>query len=169
MKESIEIYDGYGRRLDYSILDLMCIPYSFVPRSTPPQIIMLPTSSTLNNTAPTTTCDIEAVNLGDTTREPIDRSVLGRPTLPKRSINRSATLMAFEGNYIKTCITMPSNFGIRSWRCYEAIIEALAVGLYLYATFILTSTVFLNADRAIIYSTVMIVCLSAIRVLATLF
>ena len=64
---------------------------------------------------------------------------------------------------------MPSSFGFRSWGWYEAIIEAIAVGIYLYATFVLTSLLFLNADKAMMYATTMAICLSVIRILVVLF
>ena len=57
-------------------------------------------------------------------------------------------------------IAMPSNFWFRSWRWYEAIIEMVFVGTYLYAIFVLTSTQFLNNDIAMEYATVMAVPLS---------
>jgi hypothetical protein len=169
MKESMEIYDGYGRRLNYSIWDLMCVPYRFTPKEPTPHVTILSTVSTTEEAKPGTESTLETVLPIDSPTDHVNRYVLDRSSAPGCSTNRSDTIASYEGNYIRTCITMPSNFGIRSWRWYEAIVESLAVGLYLYATFILTSTVFLNADRAIIYSTVMTVCLSATRVLTTLF
>ncbi|KAH8703447.1 hypothetical protein BGW36DRAFT_369351 [Talaromyces proteolyticus] len=52
-----------------------------------------------------------------------------------------------------------------AWEYYEAGIEILAVGIYLYATFVLTSSLFVSGQTAIIYMTVMVCCLSTIRVL----
>jgi len=52
-----------------------------------------------------------------------------------------------------------------SWRWFESTIEALAVGVYLYATFVLTSSLFLSGEQAMLYATVMILSLSAIRIL----
>ena len=49
------------------------------------------------------------------------------------------------------------------------MIETIAVGIYLYATFVLTSLLFLNADKAIVYATVMAICLSVVRILVVLF
>ena len=66
-------------------------------------------------------------------------------------------------------IVMPSSFGFRSWKWYETIIETTAVGIYLYATFVLTSLLFLNADKASGYATVMAICLSLVRILVVLF
>lgn len=53
----------------------------------------------------------------------------------------------------------------RAWGWYEAGIEALAVGIYLYATFVLTSSLFISGSTAIVYMTVMVLCLSTIRIL----
>lgn len=54
------------------------------------------------------------------------------------------------------------------WGWFESTIEALAVGIYLYATFVLTSLLYLSGQQAIIYATVMLLSLSAIRVLGAL-
>lgn len=70
---------------------------------------------------------------------------------------------------IKITITMPSEHGLRSWRWYEAILETLAVGIYLYATFVLPSTVFMSGDMALSFATIMTICLSAVRILGSLF
>lgn len=83
--------------------------------------------------------------------------------------SRANTIATYGKDCVTVRITMHSNFGFRSWRCYETIIECLAVGIYLYATFVLTSTLFLNADHAIEYATVMALCLSGVRILSTLF
>ena len=55
-----------------------------------------------------------------------------------------------------------------SWDWFESIIEAVAVGVYLYATCVLTSSLFLNGTQAILYATVMILSMSAIRILESL-
>ncbi|KAL9120449.1 MAG: hypothetical protein Q9187_002996 [Circinaria calcarea] len=51
-----------------------------------------------------------------------------------------------------------------SWGWFESTIEALAVGVYLYATFVVTSSLFLSGSQAILYATAMILSMSAIRV-----
>jgi hypothetical protein len=54
------------------------------------------------------------------------------------------------------------------WAWFEATIETLAVGLYLYATFVLTSSLFFSGEQAIIYATIMVLSLGAIRVFEAL-
>ena len=68
---------------------------------------------------------------------------------------------------VKISITMPHEHSFRSWRWYEAVLETLAVGIYLYATFVLTSTVFMSGHMALTYAALMTICLSAVRVLGT--
>jgi hypothetical protein len=69
------------------------------------------------------------------------------------------------GAYYSVEITMRYDW---AWQYYEAATEALAVGIYLYATFVLTSSLFVSGSTGIIYMTVMVCCLSAIRVLIAL-
>lgn len=66
-------------------------------------------------------------------------------------------------------IEMPSEKGLYSWRFYEACIETLAVGLYLYATFVLTSVLFLSGEEAIIYACVLILSEACVRLLSLVF
>lgn len=66
-------------------------------------------------------------------------------------------------------IEMRSENGLFSWRFYEACIETLAVGLYLYATFVLTSTLFLSGEEAIIYACVLILSMASVRLLSLVF
>ena len=89
--------------------------------------------------------------------------------VPTSSIARSDTIATYGQDYVTVRIVMKSNFGLRSWRCFETCIESLAVGIYLYATFVLTSSLFLNADKAIHYLTILSISLSAIRILEQLF
>ncbi|MCJ1474034.1 hypothetical protein MMC13_002692 [Lambiella insularis] len=58
--------------------------------------------------------------------------------------------------------------GANSWDWFESAVEAMAVGIYMYATFVLTSSLFLSGRQAIIYATVMTLSLSAIRILVSL-
>ena len=66
-------------------------------------------------------------------------------------------------------ISMPHEMGIRSWRWYEATIETLAVGVYLYATFVLTSTQFLSGNTGLAFATIMALCSSVVRILENIF
>ena len=66
-------------------------------------------------------------------------------------------------------ISMPDDMGIRSWRWYEATIETLAVGVYLYATFVLTSTQFLSGNTGLTFVTIMALCSSVVRILENIF
>jgi hypothetical protein len=52
-----------------------------------------------------------------------------------------------------------------AWAWYEAMLEAGAVGIYLYATFVLTSSLFISGSEGITYMVVMVLCLSGIRIL----
>lgn len=70
---------------------------------------------------------------------------------------------------IVLAITMPDEMGIRSWRWYEATIETLAVGVYLYATFVLTSTQFLSGNTGLTFVTIMALCSSVVRILENIF
>ena len=99
--------------------------------------------------------------------DPIVRPRGSSPPAPL--MKRSASFVPRGSNCVTIRVVMPSNFGFRSWRWYEALIETLAVGIYLYATFVLTSLLFLNADKAIVYATVMAICLSVVRILTVLF
>lgn len=81
------------------------------------------------------------------------------PSLPQ------AHLPGVSGPVFYVTIIMRSS---DSWRWFESTIEALAVGAYLYATFVLTSSLFLSGEQAMIYATVMILSLSAIRILEAL-
>lgn len=67
--------------------------------------------------------------------------------------------------YVVVAVTMRHD---NSWAWFEAATEALAVGVYLYATFVIASSLFLSGEQAIIYATVMILGMSAIRVLEAL-
>ena len=66
-------------------------------------------------------------------------------------------------------ITMPSKVGLLSWRWYEATLEALAVGIYLYATFVLTSAQFLSGQTSLTFAAIMGICMSLVRILGNIF
>lgn len=170
MKESIEVYDGFGHKLSYGMLDLLKVPYEFAPKRYSHDAAhssVLPSPDEMKPEVGSST--LVAVKTDESSITQVHREPLERSAPSNYSANRSGTIAFYEGAYVRVCITMPSNFGLRSWRCYEAVIEVLTVGIYLYATFVLTSTLFLNADRAIVYSTVMTMCLSGVRILTTLF
>ncbi|EIM81892.1 uncharacterized protein STEHIDRAFT_124764 [Stereum hirsutum FP-91666 SS1] len=52
------------------------------------------------------------------------------------------------------------------WGWYEAAIEVLAVGVYLYATIVLSSVLFLSGQQSMIYTVVMVLCLSGVRIIS---
>jgi hypothetical protein len=64
---------------------------------------------------------------------------------------------------------MPQEMGIRSWRWYEATIETLAVGVYLYATFVFTSCQFLSGNTGLTFVTITALCSSMVRILENIF
>jgi hypothetical protein len=66
-------------------------------------------------------------------------------------------------------IALPHETGIRSWRWYEAIIETLAVGVYLYATFVFTSCQFLSGNTGLTFVSIMALCSSLVRILENIF
>jgi hypothetical protein len=66
-------------------------------------------------------------------------------------------------------ITMLEEEGICSWHWYEATIETLAVGVYLYATFVLTSMQFLSGNTGLAFVTIIVLCSSMVRLLVNIF
>ncbi|KAF1844993.1 uncharacterized protein K460DRAFT_416329 [Cucurbitaria berberidis CBS 394.84] len=157
MKESIEVYDGYGQKMDYSIWELMNLPYEFEPKTNTPRVANgtgLPIVE--NRGLGTEVGPLEADSPSDSSSPRGGRHSINRPLTPDNTTIRSSNITTSnDGAYIRVCITMPTDFGIRSWRCYETVIELLAVGIYLYATFILTSTLFLDSTRSIQFAIVM--------------
>ena len=53
-------------------------------------------------------------------------------------------------------------------RWWDTAINAIAVGIYLYATFVLSSTLFLTGYEAMLYAVGMTLSLSAIRIMTAL-
>lgn len=86
-----------------------------------------------------------------------------------RSDTDHARLGHFNRSAIILRVTMPSEMGLLSWRWYESILEASAVGIYLYATIVLTSTQFLSGSTGLIFATIMAVCMSLVRILGNIF
>ena len=177
MKESIQIYNPADPSIQYSILRLMLLPYTVLPQQHSRSA--LPPSSSLNScgggeemvtmlTFQSRAKSQEYQSLSQSHGGEM-RHRASSPSAPM-IVRRSSTALSIRGsNYVTIRIVMPSNFGIRSWRWYEAIIETTAVGIYLYTTFVLTSLLFLNADKAMYYATSMAICLSVVRVLIALF
>lgn len=52
------------------------------------------------------------------------------------------------------------------WGWYEAAIEVLAVGVYLYATIVLSSVLFLSGQQSMLYTVGMLLCLSGVRIIS---
>ncbi|KAL8957178.1 MAG: hypothetical protein Q9193_005484 [Seirophora villosa] len=188
MKESITIYNPANPAFKYSILGLMALPYTVTmnhPFEEGLNVPALPgytteeemgTISTSNNNGDETPGDTEEETDLVTTSYPtrIERpryqgSTSSRSPIVTKTQRRETISMPAGSNCVTIRITMPSSFGWRSWRSYEAVIETMAVGIYLYATFVLTSLLFLNADKAIVYAIVMAICLSFVRILTVLF
>jgi hypothetical protein len=168
MKESIQIYHAQDPSIKYSIWELLSLPYSFDSKifsERHTSLSALPSHRGEVKATKSITADVIEPENGP--HDLIHRQHQISP--PILTMERSGTTLLYGNHRVAIRIVMPSNFGPRSWRCYEAIIEASAVGIYLYATFVLTSTLFLNADRAMIYATIMTLCLSAVRIMSILF
>ena len=166
MTESAVVFITNDPARTYSLIQLMGLPYRFGPNRFA-DWVESPSRASQDNTP-----DI-AVTSTMTTISSSNK----RPQQPERgerehltaTTHRTDTITTYGQDYVTVRVVMHSNFGLRSWRCFEAIIESLAVGIYLYATFVLTSTLFLNADKAIVYATVMSLCLGGVRILSVLF
>jgi hypothetical protein len=132
-----------------SRFDLLLLPYRT------PHVIR-DASNTSNKQDPAPASD---------SKKPDDLAINGSlhitPHSPARSFSSHVLL---EPHFVIT-ITMRHE---SHWGWFEVTIETLAVGLYLYATFVLTSSLFLSGEQAIIYATVMVLSLGAIRVFEAL-
>ncbi len=181
MKESIHIYNLENPSIKYSIFELMRIPYTITPSdqsSESSNTSDLPHLGEEMRTVSTSTSFAENPQRSrHTSTWPIvatqsQHSQQQRRSSPPPStpfVTRSNTFVLAGSKCVTIRVVMPSNFGFRSWRWYETIIETVAIGIYLYATFVLTSLLFLNADKAIAYATVLAICLSVARILTVLF
>ena len=164
MKESIQIYNPADPPVEYSIWGLMALPYIVTLNHESEERSYMSAFPSYGEEIEIITTSYPGATLpcyGSS--DPImRRQSLSPPEPMSRRIHSSVP----QG---RTCVTiriaMPSNFGFRSWRWYEALIETTAVGIYLYATFVLPSLLFLNADKAIVYAIVMAICLSVVRIL----
>lgn len=168
MKESIQIYNPADPSVEYSIWGLMMLPYIVTLKHEPNRGSRLSAFPSHEEEMETITTSYSEATLPDNaSSDPIIRRQGPSPSEPV--MRRSAASVPEGSNCVTIRVTMPSNFGFRSWRWYEALVETVAVGIYLYATFVLTSLLFLNADKAIEYATVMSICLSVVRILTVLF
>jgi len=157
--ESLEISDTNDKSTKYHLWELVLLPYTFnwkcASRPRACQSMLFGEEPRMDTTVVSQTEVIQPKNVSFHDGAPI--------------IYRRDTYIVPGKDCITVRITMRSNYGFLSWQWYQAIIESLAVGIYLYATFVLTSTLFLNAKESIINTTIMTLCLAAIRVLSALF
>jgi hypothetical protein len=106
----------------------------------------------------------------DNKSSPVPSSPHDRPPEHHATTNAPTDDQSFPSQpTIVLAISMAHEMGIRSWRWYEATIESLAVGVYLYATFVLTSTQFLSGNTGLAFVTIMALCSSAVRILENIF
>ena len=164
MKESICIYNPADPSVEYSIWGLMALPYTLTLNQESEDrshITAFPSHGGEKMETVTT-------SYSGASPDPIIRQH-NSPPLQEPMMRRRDTSVPRRSNCVTIRVVMPSNFGFRSWRCYEALIETTAAGIYLYATFVLTSLLFLAANRAIAYATVMAICHSVVRILTVLF
>src|SRR5436190_16522583 len=162
LKEEIVIYNAEDPSIEYSIWKLMTLPYTLDmrPRPSSPKTQPVLPKNTKAPSAPArpaadtiqaATCSVDVIQLDGIEAK-------------KTPISRTETYVYYGEYCITVRITMPSNFGLRSWRTLETFIEVIAVGIYLYATFVLMSTLFFNSDRAMIFAAIMGFCLSFVRI-----
>lgn len=165
MKDKLEIHLPHGDAKTLGVWNLFALPY-----------VVTLKGGAQGTTEPSTQSSHEAgvehaailnTQMGNDLSRASNRQQLASE--PRPSMRRSATCVLDDANSVIIRIEMPSNYGIRSWRSYEACIETVAVGIYLYATFVLTSIIFLSADQAISYATVMTICSSGLKFLYMLF
>jgi hypothetical protein len=167
MKEKIVIHNAADSSITYSVWKLMTLPYTLdmkpnsKMRNRPSQLPMTtkdpqPPKGPTTDTIQAATCAVDIIQLDgkDVRRVPV---------------SRTETFVSYGEYCITMQVVMPTNFGVRSWRTLEAFIEVMAVGIYLYATFVLMSLIFFTAERAIVFATQMAICLSFVRVIGLLF
>ena len=164
MKESIHIYNPADPSVKYSIWGLMALPYTVTLNHEFEEEYHIPAFPSHGGEKTETI----TTSYSGSSSDPIIRKQ-SSPALQEPMMGPSDTSVPRGTNCVTIRVVMPSNFGFRSWRWYEALIETTAAGIYLYATFVLTSLLFLNADKAIIYATVMAICHSVVRILTVLF
>ncbi|KAI1909912.1 hypothetical protein LOZ12_003907 [Ophidiomyces ophidiicola] len=168
MKEEIVIHNTENPHIRYSIWKLMTLPYTLNMKPTSntdsPQTQSLKSTNILlelrEGTGPgaiqATICSVDMIQL----EEKNIKSVI--------PVSRSEKYVS-KDHSITVEITMPTDFGLRSWRTLETCIEIVAVGVYLYATFTLMSLTFLSSEKAMVFATQMAICLSLVRIFGLLF
>ncbi|KAI4233880.1 MAG: hypothetical protein LQ349_004125, partial [Xanthoria aureola] len=124
----MDIYNPADLDTRYSVVRLMSLPYTVHFPKAERQALRYPNGT--ESPYPKTTSPSSGI------------STRSYPLVARQdsvsSASSDAVSVPRDGNYVTIRITMPSSFGWRSWRWYEAVIETLAVGVYLYATFVLT-------------------------------
>jgi hypothetical protein len=164
MKESITIHNAEDSSITYSIWRLMTLPYTLQmkpnSKGIPPQ---LPKTTKDSSSEGTTTETVQVATCS------VDIIEVGSKGVERVPISRTETFLSYGEHCITVKVIMPTNFGLRSWRTFEAFIEVMAVGIYLYATFVLMSLVFFTAQRAIVFAIQMSICLSFVRIFGLLF
>jgi hypothetical protein len=143
-----------------SRLDLLLLPYR-TPHAIREERNSIKKQSPVPTPNALETSDKQVPILASNTREPDDFAINESRRLSPHSLTRSFSSQTFLDPHFTITITMRHE---NHWGWFEAAIETLAVGLYLYATFVLTSSLFLSGEQAIIYATVMVLSLGAIRV-----
>jgi hypothetical protein len=165
LKESMTIHNAEDSTITYSIWRLMTLPYT---------LDMKPNSKKQPPELPKTTKDAQSPE-GSTTETiqvatcSVDIIEIAGKGIERVPISRTETFVNYGEHCITVKVVMPTNLGFRSWRTLEAFIEVMAVGIYLYATFILMSLVFFTAQRAIVFAIQMSICLSFVRIIGLLF
>ena len=167
LKERIVIHNAEDASITYSMWKLMTLPYTLDMKPShrgPKRPSQLPKTTKdspseehpKGDTIQTATCTVDVIKLDS-------------KDLQRVPISRTETYISYGEHCITVQVVMPTNFGIRSWRTLETFIEVMAVGIYLYATFVLMSLIFFTAQRAIVFAIQMAICLSFVRLFGLLF
>jgi len=144
-----------------NVLQLMVLPYRL------PRPSALPRAEAQR--LPKQGSSEESKAVTDTNQPSSERTTVTSAARNEQTTKATTTFSGYTSPTVVIRIRMPHDFGIRSWRWYEAILEALAVGIYLYATFVLTSVLFMSGEMALDFACVVTLCLSGVRILGTLF
>jgi hypothetical protein len=158
MKDEVKIFNTENPEIKYNLWEFWRLPYTLY-RPEPPTLPAVEEQPNDDEDSEESNSHISRVNTTATESKHIT---------PISSTTRSPTFQYYGEYCVTVQIKMKSDFGLSSWGAFEAIIEVLAVGIYLYATFVLTSTIFLNADRAVGLTAILALCQCAIRILGLL-